>query len=72
MYSARCSIAQRVLLTWSGRSLHLSSMGSGDMGNKPMTATAAPSDSASARTDQLPVNPKQPLETLADQSAVQM
>lgn len=38
-------------LIWSGRSLHLSSMGSGDMGKKSMTATAAPSDSASARTD---------------------
>lgn len=37
------------------------------MDKKSMTATAALSDSASARTDQLPVNPKQPLETLADQ-----
>ena len=55
------------MLIWSGRSLHLSSMGSGDTASKAMTATTGQSDSPSARADQLRVNPKQPLETLADQ-----
>jgi hypothetical protein len=57
------------MLIWSGRSLHLNSMGSEDMGKKSMSATASPSDSASARTAQLPINPKQPLETLVDQTS---
>jgi len=64
--------ASRGKLVWSGRSLHLSSMGSGDTASKAMTATTVQSDSTSARTDQLRDDkspPKQPLETLADQNS---
>ena len=55
-------------LVWSGRRLHLSSKGSGDM-DSSMTTTAEQSGSPSARTAQLPANPKQPLETLANQTS---
>lgn len=69
--AAQASVAERKLI-WSGRSLHLSSMGSGDIASKAMTATTVQSDSTSARTDQLrdeKSSPKQPLETLADQTS---
>mgnify|MGYP000876574321 FL=1 len=59
-------------LLWSGRSLHLSSMGSGDMAGVAMTATTGQSKSPSARTDQLrdaETSSKQPRETLADQNS---
>ena len=67
-------LALREMLIWSGRSLHLSSMGSGDIASKAMTATTGQSDSPSARTDQLRdgnPSPKQPLDTLADQNSDQ-
>ncbi len=59
-------------LIWSGRSLHLSTMGSGDMAGVAMTATTGQSKSPSARTDQsrdAETSSKQPRETLADQNS---
>lgn len=56
-------------LVWSGRSLRLSTLGSGDM-TEAMTATTGQSESPSARTDQSRNDtPKRPLETLADQAS---
>lgn len=59
---------QRGRLVWSGRRLHISTQGSGVTASA-IAPTTEQSGSSSAGTAQLPASPKQPLETLANQTS---
>lgn len=58
------------MLVWSGRRLHLSSMGSGDTAGA-VTTTTGPSGDPSALADQPRMNPNRLSETLADHTNTQ-